>query len=139
MSLQKFYSKTLGERDYHISEAVMLGLRLPLIFPLLPVVSLNTFGTRQLKQPPKNPLLEDDDQPATYDSKLDFFEKRRSLIDKSSKSRVSEEELRCCSFFGVCMEIPILHGKAEAKHLAGVFHADTQLFCGCVLRREPSP
>jgi len=48
-SIQKFFARTLGERDFHAYEAVQLGLQLPLVIPLMPVVSLNTSGTRPLK------------------------------------------------------------------------------------------
>ena len=34
-SLQKFYARTLGERDYTIFEARFLGLRLPMVFNML--------------------------------------------------------------------------------------------------------
>ena len=43
-SLQKFYSRMLGERDYSLFEAVHVGLGLPLMHSLMPVVSLNTLG-----------------------------------------------------------------------------------------------
>ena len=48
-SIQKFFARTLGERDFHAYEAVQLGLGLPLVGPLMPVVSLNTSGSRPLK------------------------------------------------------------------------------------------
>ena len=39
-SLQKFYSRMLGERDYSLFEAVHIGLGLPLMYNAMPVVSL---------------------------------------------------------------------------------------------------
>ena len=48
-SIQKFFARSLGERDFHAFEAVQLGLQLPLVIPLMPVVSLNTAGSRPLK------------------------------------------------------------------------------------------
>ncbi len=48
-SIQKFFARTMGERDFHAFEAVQLGLQLPLVMPLMPVVSLNTAGSRPLK------------------------------------------------------------------------------------------
>ena len=48
-SIQKFFARTLGERDFHAYEALQLGLGLPLVVPLMPVVSLNTSGARPLK------------------------------------------------------------------------------------------
>ena len=35
-SLRKFYTRTLGGRDYTIFEAIFLGLRLPLMLSLMP-------------------------------------------------------------------------------------------------------
>ena len=68
-SLQRFYARTLGERDYGIFEAVHLGLRLPLVLPLAPVVSLNTLGSRRVKTPAE---LRDagPDAPMHWDSKV---------------------------------------------------------------------
>ena len=51
-SIQKFFARTMGERDYGAFEAVQLGLQLPLVIPLMPVVSLNTSGSRPLKSRP---------------------------------------------------------------------------------------
>ena len=41
-SLQKVFARTLGDRDFHLFEAVHLGLGLPQVFELLPTVTLNT-------------------------------------------------------------------------------------------------
>ena len=43
-SIEKFFARSLGERDYHAYEAVQLGLQLPLVIPMTPIVSLNTSG-----------------------------------------------------------------------------------------------
>ena len=51
-SFQKCFARTIGERDYGIFEAAHLGLRLPLVFPLLPMVSLSTLGTRAFQDAP---------------------------------------------------------------------------------------
>ena len=48
-SIQKFFARTMGERDFHAYEALQLGLQLPLVIPLMPVVSVNTSGSRPLK------------------------------------------------------------------------------------------
>ena len=41
-TMQKFFERSLGDRDYHLFEAVHLGLGLPLISSPVPVLSLNT-------------------------------------------------------------------------------------------------
>ena len=78
-SIQKFFARTMGERDFHAFEAVQLGLGLPLVMPLMPVVSLNTGGSRPLKS---NAAMKDapDDAPVHYDSKVDKFNKRKQLV-----------------------------------------------------------
>ena len=48
-AIQKFFARTIGERAYGAFEAVQLGLQLPLVIPLMPVVSLNTSGSRPMK------------------------------------------------------------------------------------------
>ena len=79
MGLQKFFSKTLGGRDYGIFEAVHVGLGLPLIFPLLPVDALNTQGARVLKSGQHLAGLPDGDK-AVWDSQLDKFDQRLALL-----------------------------------------------------------
>jgi len=78
-SLQKFYSRTLGDRDYTIFEAMFLGLRLPLMFSLLPVVSLNTTGTRALKSAAHMRGAGPDEEIA-WSSKVDKFDDRLGLL-----------------------------------------------------------
>ena len=78
-SIQRFFARTLGERDYHVYEAVHVGLGLPLVVPLLPVVTLNTSGARALK--PRAALKDAPaDTPVHYDSKLDKFDQRRQIF-----------------------------------------------------------
>ena len=48
-AMQKFYSRMLGERDYSLFEAVHVGLGLPLVHSLWPVVTLSTAGGRAMK------------------------------------------------------------------------------------------
>ena len=91
-TLQNVFSKTVGDRDYGIFEAVHLGLRLPLVFPLAEVVSLNTSGARALKS---RQQLRDakGDAPATWDSKVDKFDNRRALVlEKQPKGGKIQEK-----------------------------------------------
>ena len=78
-ALQQVFSKTVGDRDYGIFEAVHLGLRLPLIFSLADVLSLNTMGARVLRS---RTLLRDadDSAPVTWDSKIDVFDERKERV-----------------------------------------------------------
>ena len=69
-SLQTFYSKNLGGRDYSSFEAVHVGLGLPLVYSLLPVVRLNTTGARVLKSGKHLECLKID-EPITWDSKVE--------------------------------------------------------------------
>jgi hypothetical protein len=81
MSLQKVYARTLGERSYGVFEAVHLGLQLPLIIPIMPVVSLNTLGARSLKS--AGQLREAPaDAPEAWGSKIDKFDKRLAIVRK---------------------------------------------------------
>ena len=80
-SIQRFFARTMGERDFHAYEAVQLGLQLPLVIPLMPVVSLNTSGARSLKS--HRDLKEaGPDEPVHWDSRVDRFDKRRRLVQK---------------------------------------------------------
>ena len=75
-SLQKFYARTVGERDYTIFEAVQLGLSLPMMIPCMPVVGLNTLGTRSMKTSAQLRGA-DEEEPATWDGKVDKFDRRK--------------------------------------------------------------
>ena len=85
-SLHKFYARTLGERDFGIFEAVHLGLRLPLVFPLLDVVPLNTMGTRRLKTQAELRNA-GDDEAVVCDSKADKFDKRLEFMNRTTRGR----------------------------------------------------
>ena len=78
-SLQKFYARTVGGRDYGIFEAMHLGLGLPQVMSLLDVLSLNTGGARAVKPRTKLVALGDDES-MVYDSKVDRFDKRGELF-----------------------------------------------------------
>ena len=58
-SLQKFYSRTVGGRDYGVFEAMHLGLGLPMVLSLVDVVQLNTSGARAVKPRAKLGNLDD--------------------------------------------------------------------------------
>ena len=89
-SLQKFYARTLGERSYGVFEAVHLGLSLPLVVPMMEVVSLNTFGSRRLKTAAEMRKAAPDD-PVVWDSRVDKFDKRLALLRKQY-SRASQAD-----------------------------------------------
>ena len=76
MGLRKLFSKTIGGRGYGIFEAVHVGLGLPLIFPLMPVDTLNTQGTRVLKSGKYSADLRDGEW-AVWDSQLDVSKSLR--------------------------------------------------------------
>ena len=100
-SLQKVFSKTIGDRDYSIFEAVHLGLRLPLVFSLMDVVSLNTSGARVLRS---RAVLRDaaDDAPLIWDSKVDKFdERKRRVLRKVARCRgdIGPDEVRDTSLY----------------------------------------
>ena len=95
-SIRKFFARSLGERDYHAYEAVQLGLQLPLVIPLMPIVSLNTSGVRALK--PRNVLEKaGEDEVVHYESRVDKFDRRLEMVDKQIKAgymEVTMEEIR---------------------------------------------
>ena len=82
-SLQKFYSRMLGERDYSLFEAVHIGLGLPLMYNAMPVVSLSTLGSRALKTGKHlaecGPL-----DSVEWNSKVDEFDRRLQVVQKKS-------------------------------------------------------
>ena len=82
-ALQKFYAKSIGERDFGMFEAVHLGLRLPTVFPLMPVVSLNTLGSRCMKTFAQMERDGGGEEAAvSWESKVDKFDKRLALVRK---------------------------------------------------------
>ena len=100
-SIQKFFARTLGERDFHAYEAVHLGLQLPQVIPLMPAVSLNTAGTRPLKAA-QEMRLKGDDETVHHDSRVDRFNKRLQLVRKQRGDghlKVSEVEVRDLSLY----------------------------------------
>ena len=86
-----------------------LGLGLPLIFDLMPTVSVNTMGTRKVR-----PVSDINADPAgvdarlTFDSKIDQFETRRQIWRRqhekvpAARRTIEEEELRALSFYEFC-------------------------------------
>ena len=66
-------------------EAVHVGLGLPLVVPLMPVVTLNTSGARALKS---RDVLKDasPNTPVHYDSKLDKFDNRLQIFRRQYDS-----------------------------------------------------
>ncbi len=94
-SLQKFYSRTVGGRDYGIFEAMHLGLGLPQVISLVDLVSLNTGGARAVK--PRAKLLAlGEDEPMVYDSKIDRFDPRAELF----KRQLAQSGARMASLDG---------------------------------------
>ena len=91
-SLQKFYARTLGGRDFGLWEAVHLGLRLPLVFPLMETVPLNTAGARRVRT---NAAMQNagDDEPVVEYSKVDKFDKRLELLNRMSIGRSARDAL----------------------------------------------
>ena len=88
-SIQKFFARSLGERDFLAYEAVQLGLQLPQVIPMMPIVSLNTSGSRPLKPQWMMKYL-GEDEPVHYDSKVDKFNKRLQLVRKQIESGIEE-------------------------------------------------
>ena len=91
-SLQKFYARAVGGRDFGIWEAVHLGLRLPLVFPLMETVPLNTTGARRMKNEAEM-QKGGDDEAVHWDSKVDKFDKRLELLNRMSLGRGARDAL----------------------------------------------
>ena len=114
-SIQKFFARSLGERDFHAYEAVQLGPQLPQVIPLMPVVSLNTAGTRPLKSARE---LRDkgEEEPVHYDSRVDKFNKRLQLVRKQRAAgvlNVTEEEVRDLSLFEFYWKYAVFKGRVK--------------------------
>ena len=114
-SIRKFFARTLGERDYHAYEAVQLGLQLPLVIPLMPIVSLNTSGARPLKKREELKTA-GDDAPTHYDSRCDKFDKRLEMVKKqrvAGYKEVSEEEIRDVSMYEFYWKYIVYRGRVK--------------------------
>ena len=114
-SIQKFFARTMGERDFHAFEAVQLGLQLPLVMPLMPVVSLNTSGSRPLKS---YSVLQGGgpDEPVHYDSRVDKFNKRLQFVRRQFKGEELtnwEEEVRDVSLYEFYWKYCFYRGKLK--------------------------
>ena len=114
-SIQKFFSRMLGERDFHAYEAIQLGMRLPSVIPLMPVVSLNTSGARALKST-MHMVHTGPEVPVHWDSKVDKFNKRLQALRKVYKKDVValtrlEKEVRHISLFEFYWKYVIFRGK----------------------------
>ena len=100
-AIQKFFARMRAERDYHCYEVAVLGLRLPLLLPMMPVIGLNTTGARAVKS---GAALrgKGDDEPVHWDSKVDKFDKRLQIVRgqrAKGDDRITEEEGRDVSLF----------------------------------------
>jgi len=91
---QKVFARTLGDRDFGIYEAVYLGLNLPVVMSMMPVVSINTLGTRRLKTfaEQKQEGMGDDVKVA-HDSMLDSFDRRLAIVKKQFGGKGQERAL----------------------------------------------
>ena len=121
-SIQKFFARTLGERDFHAYEAVQLGLQLPLVIPLMPVVSLNTSGSRPLKA---WSVLKDasPDEPVHEDSRVDKFNKRLQLVRRQFKHDAVqrdawEREVRDVSLYEFWWKYSVYKGTLKRSNRA---------------------
>ena len=79
--IQIFFARMRGARDYHVYEAVQIGLNLFLVSFLMPVISLNTAGAQPFRcyQELKDA---DGDAVVHYESRVDKFNKRLELLRK---------------------------------------------------------
>ena len=85
-TLQKFFARSIGGRDYGLFEIMQLGLRLPLVMSLMDTISLNTNGTRALKTAAEVAKDEDPAASVTWDSKVDHVDNRLQLWNKMKRA-----------------------------------------------------
>ena len=93
-------------------------MRLPLLYNLLPVVSLNTSGARAFKNHRQLERERDrgaEDPEVTWDSKVDSFDKRREMLyaqkDKDPDTPIREEEIADVSFNEFFQKFCVSRGK----------------------------
>ena len=127
-TLQKFYARTLGERDYHLFEAVHLGLGLPLVYSMMSVLSLNTSGNRSVKTAEQ--LRAENAGPDTslvWDSKVQHFDNRLALMRKTcareeTSVRVGREaEVRFMSLYEFVWKYTARAGRLSTSPTTSAF------------------
>jgi hypothetical protein len=109
-ALQKFYAKSVGDRDYSLFEAMRLGLNLPSVVPLMPVVSLNTLGARRFKTPGEMVRETGDSALVAWESKVDKFDRRLELVRRQCKKDAVkmarlEKEVQHLSLYEFFLEV----------------------------------
>ena len=114
--IQKFFARMLGERDFHAYEALQLGLQLPTVIPLMPVVSLNTSGARPLKLQCKELGQAGPETPVHWDSRVDKFNKRLQLVRRGhgkdlQKCEALARQTRDVSLFEFYWKYSVFKGK----------------------------
>ena len=101
-AVRKTFAKTSCDRDFGIFEAVHLGLRLPLVFSLMEVVSLNTMGVRVLRS--RQQVRDASDHaPLAWDSKVDKFDQRKELVERKAgrgRTDLCSDDVRVTSLHG---------------------------------------
>ena len=115
-SIQKFFARSLGERDYHAYEVVQLGLQLPLVIPMMPIISLNTTGTAPVKPYYELHGPDKDDTPVHYDSRVDKFDKRRKLVQDQlarGDDSIKPEEVKHLSLFEFWWKYSVYKGRVR--------------------------
>ena len=117
-SLQKVYARTLGGRDFHLFEAMQLGLRLPLVFPFLDVVTLNVMGPRRVKNKAEvrrelDRGVNPEEMEMEWDSKVDNFDKRLRLLRRMQRGSrsIEEGEVRYVSLFEFYWKFLVSNGR----------------------------
>jgi hypothetical protein len=131
---RSFLPGLLGERDFHAFEAVQLGMSLPLVIPLMPIISLNTGGARPLKS--RAALKEaGPEAPVHYDSRVDRFDQRLKLVRKQSKDVPGdagehfEWEVRDVSFFEFWWKYFVNREENSSVREVCVYHGNSVFHC----------
>ena len=139
-SIQKFFARVLGERDYHLYEAVPLGLQLPSVIPLMPTVSLNTSGTRPLKSY-KDLKDKGDDVPVHWDSKVDKFNQRLWFVRRQRDRGdliISEAEVRDVSMFEFYWKFYFVRGRIRRSTSSACIMVTPSYSADCADVQHPS-
>ena len=116
-AIQKFFARSLGDRDYHAYEGVQLGMQLPLVIPMMPIFSLNTSGAKPLKSWFDTRGADKEDEPVHYDSRVDKFNKRLQLvqrqIDVCKDRSITVEEIKNVSLYEFWWKYVVYKGRVR--------------------------